>query len=72
MFDLTGLGRISNHSITSALDCENLAGFRRRTERKIQTADRHCLAAYIRLLEPMYIKSVQVIWYILLFMQSGL
>ncbi|KAL0277158.1 UNVERIFIED_CONTAM: hypothetical protein PYX00_004532 [Menopon gallinae] len=52
--------RISNHSITATLECENLAGLRRRAERKIQTADRNSLATYIRLLEPMYIKSVQL------------
>lgn len=55
--------RIRSHASSNTLESETLVGTRRRTDRKviIKNTDKNCLATYIRLFEPMVIKSLKVI-----------
>lgn len=63
--------RIRSHSKSGSIESDNLSGFRRRTDRKvpIKNTDKNCLAMYIRLFEPMVIKSLKV-WIFLFFFFS--
>lgn len=54
--------KIHRRTNLNSLECENLSGRRRKWERKFITksTDKNWLATYVRLFEPMIVKSLQV------------